>query len=42
MEREEQNIDLVVLGVASIETQGALVGRDPETIGFYPLGISDE
>lgn len=40
MEREDQTIGLVELGVASVETQGALVGRDPETIGFYPLGIS--
>ena len=42
MEREHESTDLVELGTASTDTLGSPVGRDAETIGFYPLGISDE
>jgi hypothetical protein len=41
MERD-QNIELVELGTASLDTHGAIVGRDEEFVGFYPLAISDE
>lgn len=41
MERD-QRIELVELGTASLDTHGAIVGRDEEFVGFYPLAISDE
>lgn len=42
MAREQYNEDLVELGTASIDTLGNPVGSKAETIGYFPLGISDE
>lgn len=42
MERAQDNLDLVELGTASIDTLGSPVGSKPETIAYFPLGISDE
>lgn len=42
MEREQDNADLVELGAASSDTLGSPVGNKPETIAYFPLGISDE
>ena len=41
MERELET-GLVELGTASADTLGSPVGEKAETIGYFPLGISDE
>ncbi|HTU11565.1 MAG TPA: hypothetical protein VMG08_11790 [Allosphingosinicella sp.] len=40
MQREYQD-DLVVLGVATTDTQGEPMGFPPEAVGFFRLGLSD-
>lgn len=42
MEREQDDSGLVELGAASTDTLGSPVGSKAETIGYFPLGISDE
>ena len=42
MEREQDYTGLVELGTASIDTLGSPVGTQPEAIGFFAVGISDE
>ena len=42
MEREQQVPELIELGTPSSDTLGNPVGKPAETIGFYPLGLSDE
>lgn len=42
MEREQDNSGVIELGTASVETLGNPVGAQAETIGYFPLGISDE
>ena len=42
MVREQQVRELVELGTPSSDTLGNPVGKPAETIGFYPLGLSDD
>ena len=42
MELKQDTNEVVELGTPSSDTLGNPVGKPAETIGFYPLGISDE
>ena len=42
MEREQDSTGLVELGTASVDTHGNPVGDRAETLGYFPIGISDE
>lgn len=43
MDREHYESELIELGVASVETKGALVTIDDEEGGFKPhMGLSDD
>ena len=42
MERDQEQVELVELGIASTDTRGNPIGTAPEPRGLYFVGLSDE